>query len=109
MGTGLMRNASWLNRTLIMKVALPMLAPLVSRLQANPVLRTTSKSAEDALRACFDTETLGERPRALYLDGTVERETGAEARDQVKRTRLWKDSTEYAQLHDGDTILKHWK
>lgn len=109
MGTGLMRNASWLNRTLVMKVALPIVAPIAQRFQANPPVRTPSKSAGDALRACFDTETLGQRPRALYLDGTAERMTSAEARDEAKRAMLWKDSAEYVQLREGDTVLRDWR
>jgi len=109
MGTGLMRNASWLSSTLIMKVVLPLTAPLSTRLQNNGAVRTTTKSATDALRACFDTEALGEKPRGVYLNGTAVKETGAESRDRVKRKALWEDSVRLVGLGAGETALREWR
>ncbi len=110
MGTSLMRHASWFSRTITMKLIVPLLAPIAIRIQGNKSpLRTTSKSAADALRACFDTQTLGNRPRAVYLDGNEQKAASDEARDETKRTTLWRDSIVYAGLKEGDTILREWR
>lgn len=109
MSTGIMRNGSWFNRVIVMR-AVSLVAPVTTRLQGNKsMLRTTSKSAADALRACFDTETLGERPRAMYLDGSEEKTAGAEARDVKNREILWHDSIGYVELKEGDTALQYWR
>lgn len=106
MATNLMRHASWFNRTMIMKVAIPLMAPIATMMQPNGDLRTTTKSATDAMRACFDTEILGDHPRALYLNGTEQQETSPEARDESKRAMLWRDSIAYVGLKDDETALK---
>lgn len=103
-----MRHANWLNRMMIIKIAIPLTAPMATKFQPNGNLRTTSKSSADALSACFDMETLGEHPKAVYLNGTEEQETNPEARDEKKRAMLWRDSVAYIKLKEGETALKDW-
>ncbi len=78
MSTGIMRNGSWFNRVIGHEGCFTRGACHHAAPGQQELLRTTSKSAADALRACFDTETLGERPRAMYLDGSEEKTAGAE-------------------------------
>lgn len=84
------------------------MAPIATKLRRNGDLRTTRKSSADALRACFDVETLGEHPHAVYLNGTEEQETNPEADDEKKRETLWRDSVAYVELREGETALKDW-
>jgi len=109
MPTGLMRNASWFTRKVIMGVVVPAGARILSHTHANHWVRTTSQSAKAVMRACFDTASLGERPQALYLDGIEEIQASDEARDEAKQKMLWRDSVSLAGLADGDTVLQVWK
>ena len=63
MGTGLLRNSSWFLRNVAMKGVSMVVAQIATKLQPNGMLRTTSKSAADVLRAAFDTDALGEHQR----------------------------------------------
>jgi hypothetical protein len=69
-------------------------------------LRTPLKSGEHLLRATFDTKALGERPKAVYLDGGKRREPGSEVRDEEKQRRLWGDSVRLAKLEAEETVLR---
>lgn len=71
-------------------------------------MRTTSKSASDVLRAAFDTQTLGERPKEMYLNGSAPFQTSVEARDPEKQAMLWRDSIKYAGLRAEETALVNW-
>jgi hypothetical protein len=85
------------------------LAPLLTWLFPNGDYRTPSRSASDVLRACFDTDELGERPKEMYLNGRVIKEPSIEARDAKNRAMVWKDSVAYVQLKKGDTVLADWR
>ncbi|KAI3323797.1 NAD(P)-binding protein [Xylariaceae sp. AK1471] len=85
------------------------LMPIASWLSPNGSYRTTSQSANDVLNAAFDTETLGERPNGIYINGAVIGDVGPEAKDAAKCEKLWKDSLGYAQIHKGDTVLTAWQ
>ena len=52
---------------------------------------------------------LGERPKALYLDGTELSDIADDAKDEEKRVRLWKNSVQYARLKEEETILADWQ
>ncbi|KAH8883195.1 NAD(P)-binding protein [Thozetella sp. PMI_491] len=106
MGTGLLRNGTWMNRT--MSKVFPVFGAAMVRVDPNGLLRTTTKSAADVLRAAFNTDEIGTHPRALYLNGNEKKECGAEARDEKKREMLWQDSVRFAQLQEGETVLKNW-
>lgn len=77
-----------------------------SAIAPNGRFRTPEKSGQHLLRACFDTEELGERPKAAYLDGSRNWETGDEVRDEEKQRRLWADSLKLTNLKEGETVLK---
>lgn len=77
-----------------------------SAISPNGMFRTPEKSGQHLLRACFDTEELGECPKATYLDGSRNRETGDEVRDEEKQRRLWADSLKMTKLEEGETVLK---
>jgi hypothetical protein len=75
----------------------------------NGPLRTPGKTARDMLYVTFDEKTLGEHPKALYMDGTEISETSPESRDEEKHERLWEGSLRMAGVRGGDTTLLHWK
>jgi hypothetical protein len=80
----------------------------ISIANTNGFLRTTKKSGGDVLKACFDEETLGEYPKAVYLDGTRRVESSKESTDVEKQKTLWADSLKLAAIRDGDTVLKNY-
>ncbi|KAI0384678.1 NAD(P)-binding protein [Hypomontagnella monticulosa] len=101
---------NWFVRVVVMQLIGPPLAALLTWWNPNGDLRTTSKSAADVLRACFDTDRgLGEYPNGIYLNGDAISDVGAEAKDETKCRRLWSDSLGYANIKEGDTILADWR
>lgn len=100
------RSAKWLQ--LAGKLLSPLL-PVVTWLSPNGDYRSTTQSAKDVLNAAFDTETLGERPNGIYMNGAVKSDVGPEAKDAKKCETLWRDSLKYAQIHEGDTVLADWQ
>lgn len=108
MPSGIARRGNFLF-TVVLRYLLPLLATIMTALSPNGSLRTTTKSANDVVRAAFDTEALGERPKDLYLNGTDPLETSVEARDPNKREALWRDSVGYAGLKAEETALVNWK
>lgn len=91
-----------------MKISIPLIVPIATKFRRNGDLRTTSESSADALRECFDVETLGKHPHAVYLNGTEEQETNPEGDDEKKRETLWRNSVAYVELRKGETRLKDW-
>lgn len=75
----------------------------------NGVLRTNVKSAEDVLKACFDTKTIGEYPKAVFLNGSEKANSSLESRDEKKQKTLWVDSLKLVGLKEGDTVLQNWR
>ncbi|KAL1865528.1 hypothetical protein Daus18300_007173 [Diaporthe australafricana] len=79
------------------------------RIWPNGTLRLKHKSADDVLAAAFDTkEPFGERPKALYMNGSELKHVGVEAQDAEKRASVWKASIDYAGLKEGETCLTAW-
>ncbi|CAJ2511097.1 Uu.00g067220.m01.CDS01 [Anthostomella pinea] len=83
--------------------------PIMSYIQPDGDMRTTALSASHVMRASLDTETLGERPNGVYLDGTRAREVSEEAKDEAKCRKLWEDTLDFAQVQEGDTVLVDWR
>ena len=108
MGTGLMHRGTWYWRVFVPTV-LPWLARIAQYFQPDGALRTPARSAGDLLRAAFDTKTLGEHPKGVYLDGRNPLETSPESRDPAKLAMLWEDSVRYAALKPGETALAEWQ
>ncbi|KAH6701396.1 hypothetical protein BKA61DRAFT_205325 [Leptodontidium sp. MPI-SDFR-AT-0119] len=75
----------------------------------NGILRTNEKSAGDVLKACFDTEDLGECPKALFLNGSEIGQASVEARDEGKQRILWGGSLGLVGLVEGETVLEDWR
>lgn len=92
----------------VSQVVNPVIAGPLTWLQPNGYVRTCEKSAGDLLRAAFDTETLGEHPKRVYLNGTDPLQPSGEATDGEKRGMLWRDSVRYVGLSAGDTALVDW-
>jgi hypothetical protein len=70
----------------------------------------TPKAVGKALVWCsWDTVTLGERPKSLYLNGTEISLSSKETYDEVKQERLWSESAEVVGLKDGEVALTGWK
>ncbi|KAI1769945.1 NAD(P)-binding protein [Hypoxylon cercidicola] len=110
MMSGIARRSSWVVRVLIIGIIGQLLAPLATWLNPQGDLRTTWKSAGDAIHASFDTDGgLGEHPNGLYLNGSVVADVGPEAKDETKCRRLWSDTLGYAGIKEGDTVLADWK
>ncbi|OBR10845.1 putative Short-chain dehydrogenase [Colletotrichum higginsianum IMI 349063] len=108
MASGLTRRGSPV-LVFFVRWAFPLLAAVMTWFSPNGILRPVSKSAADVLRAAFDTAQLGERPKAVYLNGSEIGDTSAEAKDPVKTKQLWEASVGYTALKPGDTILSGWK
>ena len=70
--------------------------------------RSTETSAKDLLFAALDTDTLGELPRGLYLNGRVAQDSSVESRDEKKGRELWEASVKFVELKDEDTGLTNW-
>ncbi|OTA55298.1 NAD(P)-binding protein [Hypoxylon sp. EC38] len=108
--SGLTRRSNWFVRVVLLQFLGALLAPILTWLSPNGDLRTTWKSAGDVLHACFDTDGgLGEHPNGVYLNGSLISDVGPEAKDDAKCRRLWKESLEYAQIKEGDTVLADWR
>ncbi|KAI0154505.1 putative short-chain dehydrogenase [Xylariaceae sp. FL1272] len=105
MTTGLQRHASWFTRVFIFQIVYPIMAFLIP----NGLVRTTSRSASQVLRADFDSnDILGEFPKGLYLFDDKLWESSAEAREAQKRKWTWTKSIQYTNLVAGETLLEAW-
>ena len=109
MPTDICRRDGFVVRFIVMKIVFPLLNPLCVYFWPNGFLRTAAKSASDVLRAAFDTKTLGQYPKDVYLNGSDPWPTGKEARNDENRLALWKDSVVFAGLVDGETVLENWR
>ncbi|KAH8881860.1 NAD(P)-binding protein [Thozetella sp. PMI_491] len=108
MATDICRRHPFMIRVFAMKILMPMMGSIMVRFSPNGFMRTPYKSASDVLRAAFDTETLGEKPKGIYLNGSDVWATSEESRDEAKREALWKDSIRFAKITEGETVLKQW-
>jgi hypothetical protein len=114
MPTHLARRGSFYLRVIIMKMVMPWLAAVSVYFDPNGALRTTSKSANDLMRASGLVEqgaTVAEvQPgKLVYLNGTDKAELGKEAQDETNAKVLWKYSLSAAQIKSGDTVLADWQ
>jgi hypothetical protein len=92
----------------------PLFTPLiwlVGYVSPNGSLRLPSTSAADLRRACFDEkEPLGPHPKAVALNGSaVGAHQTPEVLDETKQKALWVGSLKYAQVRQGDTVLRSWE
>jgi hypothetical protein len=74
----------------------------------NGPLRTPAKVGRDTIFACFDTETLGDHSKGLYLDGTRVKRSGEETYDEGKWRALWDGSVKATGIEEGDTVWENW-
>lgn len=81
------------------------LSPLLNWIWPNGYFRTRAKSAQDLLVASFNTDRLGEHPKAVYLNGSEFAATSLETMDEAKQKELWDASAGLAGFIDGDTPL----
>ncbi|KAI3340471.1 hypothetical protein F4824DRAFT_453464 [Ustulina deusta] len=109
MPTGLTRRTASKFLKVASVVAGPLMAVMSRFAPPNGHYRTTAQSASDVVNAAFDTETLGERPDAVYMNGSEIADAGPEAKDAAKCAKLWADSLGYAQVKEGDTVLAAWR
>ncbi|KAI2615843.1 NAD(P)-binding protein [Hypoxylon sp. NC1633] len=111
MATGIIRHSSWFVRVLIFWLFAGVTATLWVRLFPNGTWRTPQKSAHDVLAAALDSSPapLTERPKGLYLNGSEQGKYNYEAKDPEKGKVIWEGSVRFAQLKEGDTILRDWQ
>lgn len=106
MGTDLVRRGDWFARVVFFPYIIPLLAPLMTWLQPNGVIRTIDKSSTDVVNAAFDTNPdLGGK----FLNGSELEDAVPEAADARKRSMVWSDSVRYTQLTEADTLLVNWR
>ncbi|KAE9375091.1 NAD(P)-binding protein [Stipitochalara longipes BDJ] len=86
---------------------MPVVQSICVYLWPNGVLRTSSKSAADLTKACFEYQ--GDFSKAIYLNGTEQITSSKESRDEEKQGRLWKESVKLVGLNESDTALKYWQ
>lgn len=111
MDTGIIRRSPWFVRVLIFKIFAGLFAGLIVRRKPNGSWRTPKKSARDVLAAGFAIapSPLSERPKGLYLNGTVVGEYNSEARDPKKGQVIWEGSVRFAHLREVETVLENWQ
>lgn len=107
MGSDIARRGDFMMRVVMIKMVIPLLAPIMVWFNPNGVLRTTWKSAGDVIRACFEIDA--PKGKALYLNGSEEYATSKEAADVEKRKELWEYGVKAAAIKPGDTVLKNWE
>lgn len=108
MATGITRRAHWL-LAFSVQYLFPFFAGIMTWLWPNGTLRSVTKSANDMLRAAFDTKQLGEQPKAVYMNGSERGDTSAESKDAAKCLQLWQASVSLATLRPEDTVLFNWQ
>jgi hypothetical protein len=104
-GTTLLTSMPFYIRWVIMYLMVP-ICFIWSLLFTNGRFRTTETVGKTLVWSCWDTVTLGERPKGLYLDGTEISASSKETYDEVKQGRLWKESAEIVGLKEGEVALK---
>lgn len=111
MTTGIARrHESWFVRNVIHGLLMTVVVRLLSWIRPSGLFRTEKKSAGHILAAAFSSDApFSQRPKALHLDGLQLKEPSAESKDPRKRMTLWEDSTRYARVEEGDTILADWR
>ena len=102
--TELFRESPFLLRIALTWVVAP-LSPILVWIWPNGYFRTAAKSANDLLVASFNTNRLGEHPKAVYLNGSDFAATSPETLEEAKQKKLWDASAELAGFTDGDTPL----
>ena len=107
MSSDLGRRGDFVFRVVKMKWLMPVAGAINTYFDPNGPLRTSSKSAGDVLRACFDIDVASNEH--LYLNGTDKIEVAKDAQDVEKRKSLWKYGVEAAAIKAGDTVLKDWQ
>lgn len=107
MSSDLTRRGGFLLTKVMIKWLLPIVAPVAIKLNPNGMFRPTWKSADDAIRLCFEVDV--PKGELVYLNGTDNLETGREAKDEEKRRELWSYGLEVAQIKQTDTVLRDWQ
>ncbi|KAF8850404.1 hypothetical protein BDZ45DRAFT_679819 [Acephala macrosclerotiorum] len=67
---------------------MPLFQNIIVLFWLNGFLRTNAKSAGDVPWACLDVQTLGEFPKAVFLNGSVVENQSEGAKDEEKQGRL---------------------
>ncbi|KAI0397366.1 NAD(P)-binding protein [Xylariaceae sp. FL0594] len=112
MPTGIVRrSSSWFLRVVVFQLLFPVLCTLMVRLFPNGNWRTVQKSSRDVVAAALKSgpPPLSQRPKSLYLNGSELGRYNSEAADQAKGRVVWRGSVRYANLTEGDTVLKDWQ
>jgi hypothetical protein len=103
--TGIQRSSPWHIRF----VVFPLLRAYVAGAQyiaPNGLFRSTRKSAQDVLNACFQEDApISQYPKAMYLSGSKTSQSSTESRDEEKQKRLWDGSLKLAGLEEAETAL----
>jgi hypothetical protein len=102
-GTGMARDAPL--RTRVFLRLMSYIQVIAVLLWPNGLRRTPAKVGRDTIYACFDAQTLGEHPNALYLDGTRVGRSGEETYDEEKWGRLWESGLKSVGLGEEDAGL----
>ena len=107
-GTTLLTPMPFYIRWIIMYLLVP-LGIIGSFLWTNGRFRTKTAVGRALVWCSWDTATLGERPKALYVNGMEISSSSKETYDEVKQERLWRESAAVVGLKDGEVALKGWK
>ncbi|KAF2832604.1 NAD(P)-binding protein [Ophiobolus disseminans] len=107
MSTGIVRHSNWFVRVVVHGVIIATLARLIAIIWSSPngALRTPEKSASDVMDAALAARW---QKGGFYLDGSELSDMSEEAKDPDKRALVWQDSSRYADLKQGDTMLVNW-
>ncbi|KAN0103253.1 NAD(P)-binding protein [Hyaloscypha variabilis] len=107
-GTTLLTPMPFYIRWIIMYLMIP-IGIIWSFLWSSGRFRTTKAVGRALVWCSWDTMTLGQAPKGLYLNGTEISTSSKETYDQVKQERLWRETAELVRLKEGEVALKGWK
>lgn len=98
-----MRRASFLQGTVINRIAGGVLAPIMTWWFPNGILRTPAKSADDAVRILAATAV--PHIKGAYFNGSEGAIPSQEARDRETANLIWEESLELAGVVEEETAL----
>ncbi|KAE9374702.1 NAD(P)-binding protein [Stipitochalara longipes BDJ] len=107
-GTTLLTPMPFYIRWIIMYLMIP-IGIIGSLLWTNGRFRTTVAVGRALVWCSWDTATLGQRPKGLYVNGMEISASSKETYDEVKQGRLWRESAEIVGLKEGEVALTGWK
>ncbi|MCJ1356240.1 MAG: hypothetical protein MMC33_006234 [Icmadophila ericetorum] len=101
---GLFRDWSPVRKFLLLGIV-TVLVRVMMYFSPNGVFRTTEKSANDLLNACFDETKFGKHPQGVNINGSEVKLTSLDSRDEAKQRKLWQGTLRLLKMDEAETAL----